>query len=98
MTYDEVFRSALALKIGFDQLFENLTKMNQKFSKMISICGKNCPEWLISDFACIYGNFISVPLHNVITEDEVSKIFSQIDSPILVCDEQIYQKVVCPAF
>jgi long-subunit acyl-CoA synthetase (AMP-forming) len=30
---------------------------------MVAICAKNCVNWFIADYATIFYNFISVPLH-----------------------------------
>ena len=56
MSYDEVADASAALSAGLKQ-------MNIPRRASVVIASKNCPEWLITDFACAFGDFMSVGVH-----------------------------------
>jgi long-subunit acyl-CoA synthetase (AMP-forming) len=44
-------------------------------------------EWVVSDFACAFGAFVSVPVAITTNVRTLSKILHQTDAIVAVCDE-----------
>ena len=53
----------------------------------VGICGKNRPEWMITDFACMVQNFISVPIYSSFSDSEITYVLNNAKIPLVVCDE-----------
>lgn len=76
-------------------------------SKFIGIFSKNCPQWVITDLACSFYSYISVPIYDtftaeliqsIIQETQLSIIFSEYSKlDILYNINNLYKlkKIVC---
>lgn len=57
----------------------------------VGICMSNKPEWVLTDFACVFNNFVSVGLMTNWPKNEVELILNNSDIKCVVCDK-IYLK------
>ena len=60
----------------------------------LSICAANRPEWLITDFACMFQNLISVPIYCLFTDSEITFVMNNTDISVVVCDEEMLKRFV----
>ncbi len=66
------------------------------------ICANNRPEWVISDFACIFQGIISVPIYCLFNDRELSHVIHNTKVSVVICDQQrlrrfIRLSVECPS-
>ena len=64
----------------------------------LGICARNCPEWVITDFACIFQSFISVPIYCLFTNVEIAYVINNTNVSVVICDEKNVAKVYTVAF
>ena len=68
----------------------------------LAICAANRPEWVITDFACIFQSIISVPIYTSFTDHEIAYIINNTKITVIVCDKQLLPRLVgiksqCPS-
>ena len=68
----------------------------------LAICAANRPEWVITDFACIFQSFISVPIYTSFTDQEIVYVINNTNVSVVVCDKHmlprfIDMRVQCPS-
>ena len=60
----------------------------------LAICAKNRPEWMITDFACIFQGIVSVPIYTLFSKDEICYILNNTNVSVVVCDREMLSKFV----
>jgi long-subunit acyl-CoA synthetase (AMP-forming) len=60
----------------------------------VAICGKNCEEWLVADFACILQGIVSIPLHTTASPSELAFILNDAEVEVVVCEADQYRRMV----
>ena len=95
MTYGATWQRIQALATGLagSKLAETGT--------FVGICGFGSPDWLVTDFACMYLAAVSVPLQTTLTVDDLQHIINETELPTLACSSEqleLIQKVLpqCP--
>ena len=68
----------------------------------LGICAANRPEWVITDFACILQNIISVPIYCLFNDREVTYVINNTQVSVIVCDKQMLPRFIrlgaeCPS-
>ncbi len=68
----------------------------------LGICGANRPEWMITDFACIFQGIISVPMYTLYNDRETAFVINNTKVSVVVCDKQMLSKFIgihsqCPS-
>ncbi|UJR17068.1 hypothetical protein I4U23_003965 [Adineta vaga] len=68
----------------------------------LGICAGNRPEWIITDFACILQNLISVTMYCLFNDSELTYIINNTKISVIVCDQQMLSKLIrllsqCPS-
>ncbi|CAF3354563.1 unnamed protein product [Rotaria socialis] len=68
----------------------------------LCICAKNRPEWMITDFACIFQNIISVPIYTLFNDREIAYAINNTNVSVVVCDKQMLPRFIdlhvqCPS-
>jgi long-subunit acyl-CoA synthetase (AMP-forming) len=78
MTYDDVFRDTIILA---DSL---RTKVGLAARSCVGICSENNTEWLITDFACCFNDYISVGLHTSWDADTLGFVLDNAEIKLIV--------------
>ncbi len=65
------YRQVLARASG---LARGLASVGVERRSHVGICSENCPEWVISDFACALNDFVSVGLHTSWPSAEIAAV------------------------
>jgi hypothetical protein len=60
----------------------------------LSICAANRPEWMITDFACIFQSIISVPIYTLFTDSEIAYVINNTKVSVVVCDKQMLPRFI----
>ena len=60
----------------------------------VGICASNRPEWVITDFACMLKNFISVPIYCLLNDRDTAFIINNTKIVLIVCDEAMLPKFI----
>ncbi|CAF2930432.1 unnamed protein product [Rotaria sp. Silwood2] len=55
----------------------------------LGICSGNRPEWVITDFACIFQNIVSVTMYCLFNNLELTYIINNTKVSVVVCDQQM---------
>ncbi len=76
-TFAEVTAKSASLADAF-------RKLGAEPGDKIAIISKNCAEWFIYDFACMFGHFISVPIYPTTNKDTISYCLKHSESKILL--------------
>ncbi|CAF1436026.1 unnamed protein product, partial [Rotaria sordida] len=68
----------------------------------LGICSGNRPEWVITDFACILQNIVSVTMYCLFNDSELTYIINNTNVSVVVCDQQMLPKFIrlyadCPS-
>ncbi len=68
----------------------------------LAICAVNRPEWMITDFACIFQSIISVPIYTLFTDREIAYVINNTKVSVVVCDKQMLSRFIeihsqCPS-
>ncbi len=68
----------------------------------LGICAANRPEWMITDFACIFQSIISVPIYTLFTDREIAYVINNTKASVVVCDKQMLPRFIeihsqCPS-
>jgi hypothetical protein len=68
----------------------------------LSICAANRPEWVITDFACIFQSIISVPIYTLFNNREIAYVINNTQVSVVVCDKQMLARFIeihpqCPS-
>ncbi len=68
----------------------------------LGICAGNRPEWVITDFACIFQSIISVPIYTLFTDREIAYVINNTQISVVVCDKQMLARFIelgsqCPS-
>lgn len=80
---DEVFHLAYELK-----------KLGLKRGDKVVLVSKNKPEWVVSDLAIMMAGGINVPVHEVLTGNQIKKIIDEVSAKIvIVSSKNILEKV-----
>ena len=58
----------------------------------IVLIGENSPEWIVSDFACIFGGFVAVPLPVTLDATSLSNHISRASASLAICSESQSKK------
>ena len=54
----------------------------------LAICAGNRPEWMITDFACMFQSIISVPIYTLFTDHEIAYVINNTKVSVVVCDKE----------
>uniref|UniRef100_A0A6B2KX40 Carrier domain-containing protein n=1 Tax=Arcella intermedia TaxID=1963864 RepID=A0A6B2KX40_9EUKA len=78
------------MSVGFAGFLQSI------FSKdtMIAICGINCVNWYIADYATLMGGFVSVPIHWVFDVPSIAHIMKQTKMPCAVVTNKEIPKFI----
>jgi len=76
-TFSEVTAKALSLAIA-------LKRQGAQPEDKIAIISKNCAEWFIYDFACMFGHFISVPIFPTAKQETITHCLTHSNTHFLV--------------
>ncbi len=60
----------------------------------LGICAANRPEWIITDFACIFQSIISVPIYTLFADNEIAYIINNTKVSVVVCDKQMLPRFI----
>ena len=60
----------------------------------LAICSLNRPEWMITDFACMFQGIVSVPIDRLFTEREIAHVINNTQVSVIVCDRGMFQRFV----
>ncbi|CAF0942951.1 unnamed protein product [Rotaria sordida] len=60
----------------------------------LGICAENRPEWMITDFACIFQSIISVPIYTLFNKNEIAYVINNTQVSVIVCDKQLLPKFI----
>ncbi len=68
----------------------------------LGICAGSRPEWVITDFACIFQSIISVPIYTLFTDREIAYVINNTQVSVIVCDKQMLARFIeirsqCPS-
>ena len=68
----------------------------------LAICAANRPEWVITDFACVFQSIISVPIYTLFTDREMIYVLNNTKISVIVCDGEMVLRFVgirseCPS-
>ena len=68
----------------------------------LAICAANRPEWMITDFACIFQSIISVPIYTLFTDQEIAYVINNTKVSVVVCDKHMLPRFIgmhaqCPS-
>ena len=68
----------------------------------LAICSLNRPEWMITDFACMFQGIISVPIYRLFSEREIIHVINNTQVSVVVCDGGMLERFVkvagqCPS-
>jgi long-chain acyl-CoA synthetase len=68
----------------------------------LAICSLNRPEWMITDFACMFHGIISVPIYRLFSERGIIHVINNTKVSVVVCDAEIRERFVkvaeqCPS-
>ena len=68
----------------------------------LAICSLNRPEWMITDFACMFHGIISMPIYRLFSEREIIHVINTTRVSVVVCDREIQERFVkaaeqCPS-
>ena len=68
----------------------------------LAICAANRPEWMITDFACIFQSIISVPIYTLFTDQEIAYVINNTKVSVVVCDKHMLRRFIsmyaqCPS-
>ncbi len=68
----------------------------------LGICAGNRPEWVITDFACIFQSIVSVPIYTLFTDREIAYVINNTQISVVVCDKQMLARFLelqsqCPS-
>jgi len=68
----------------------------------LGICAGSRPEWVITDFACIFQSIISVPIYTLFTDREIAYVINNTQVSVIVCDKQMLSRFIeirsqCPS-
>jgi len=54
----------------------------------LGICAANRPEWMITDFACMFQSIITVPIYILFNDRETAYVINNTQVSVIVCDKQ----------
>lgn len=83
---------------NYKQIYERIKNFSSGLSSLISpkdfvgIFLPNCEEWLITDYACVYGGFVSVSLQNIFTNQEIESIIQTTELKSIVCLSKDFER------
>ena len=60
----------------------------------LAICSHNRPEWMITDFACMFHGIISVPIYRLFNEREITHVINNTKISVVVCDGEMLGRFV----
>lgn len=60
----------------------------------VGICAENRPEWMITDFACVFHGIISVPMYRLLNDYELTYIINNTQISVVVCSRQMLSKFI----
>jgi hypothetical protein len=68
----------------------------------LGICAANRPEWMMTDFACIFQSIISVLIYTLFNDRETAYVINNTQVSVVVCDKQMLPKFIaihsqCPS-
>lgn len=88
-------------KITYQTLYElvfcfmgELKKLGVKKGELVGLISENRPEWVISDLALLGLGAVSVPIHKVLSTDQIAEILKETKPRILlISDEIVFEKI-----
>lgn len=86
LTFDVIGERAKNFGHGLRRLIEARS--------FLGICAKNRPEWMITDFACMFQSFVSVPIHCLFTDHEIEHILNNTKVVLVVCDKFMLKRFI----
>ncbi len=60
----------------------------------LGICAANRPEWMITDFACIFQGIISAPIYTLFTDREIVYVINNTKVSVVVCDQKMLPRFI----
>ncbi|KAL9650443.1 hypothetical protein ABK040_004667 [Willaertia magna] len=99
LSYKQVFHRICCLSMGLEY-FITKTLQNEKLNETsdidnriyLSICGKNCLDWYLSDYACFFRSFVNAPIHFNQTDKEMLQILELTKSRAVICTFDLVEK------
>jgi long-chain acyl-CoA synthetase len=58
----------------------------------VVICGRNCLEWFLSDYACVFKSLVSVTIHFTMTEEDIAHILKSVNVSAVICSSDLVSK------
>ncbi|CAF1312551.1 unnamed protein product [Adineta steineri] len=84
LTYKSIGDRAINFGYGLRQLIEPRS--------YLAICSSNRPEWIITDWACMFHCIISVPIYNLTSDRDIAFIINNTAVSVIVCDKETLPK------
>ncbi|CAF1652447.1 unnamed protein product, partial [Adineta ricciae] len=94
LTYKQIGDRAINFGHGLRQLIEPRS--------YLAICASNRPEWVITDWACLFHDIVSVPIYALTSDRDTTFILNNTAVSVVVCDKQMLPKFLkvhseCPS-
>ena len=86
LTYKDVGMRAINFGHGLRTLIEP--------RQYLGICAHNRPEWIITDWACMFHSIISVPIHTLLSDSDTIFIINNTNISLVVCDREMLPKFI----
>lgn len=77
ITYEETLERVKSLAAG-------LASLNVSPKTNIGLYSINRPEWVLSEYACYFNNFVTVPLYDTLGDDAIQHICNQTEMQVMV--------------
>ncbi|KAH3760633.1 ACS4 protein [Pelomyxa schiedti] len=66
-------------------------------SSFVGICGPNCYEWILTDFACALAGLRPVGMHTTFEPDQMVVLATKADLSAVVCSRDLLDKMIFAA-
>ena len=83
-TYQEVADASAALSSGLQSL--HISRRS-----CVAISANNCPEWMVTDFACAFGDFMSVGVHPSWPVSKIQAVLHDTEARVVVVSLETLQ-------
>ena len=64
----------------------------------IAVCSKPKIEWLLADMSILVSNFVAVPMHHVISDDDLQFIANHAEVTAVFCSAELIPRVRATLF
>jgi len=72
-----------------------LQKLGYQKGDRIGILSENCPEWIMTDFACAHFGFVSTPIYPTLTPKQIAYIIKNSGAKIIfVSNQEQAEKII----